>query len=260
MSDGMIPPISDPESLLNNNRGYDNDLAEGPPEVVFNLELVDETILNYMIDVINPKVTKVDRSIPVPIMYANPERWKSVQEDGFVRDPKNDKLQAPLILVRRTKIARNDMTNPSNKYVYKTFTNQWNKRNVYDRFAVQNRITPSMQMRNVLIPDYVTISYDILMWTDYESQMNQLIEQINAENEEWWGNRNAYKFRTRIEDYDKKSELPPTGDRVVRTQFTLNVFAYLLPEQIIRNFKPSSTNDDIYTRKKTIVFTEVEGI
>jgi hypothetical protein len=196
--------------------------------------------------------------VPVPILYANPERWKSVQKDGFMRDPKNDRLQAPMILLRRVKIARDNMTNPSNKYLYKTFTTQWNKRNVYDRFAVQNRIQPSMQLRNVMIPDYVQVTYDIIMWTDYESQMNELIEQINAENEEYWGHRNQYKFRTRIEEYDKKSELPPTDDRVVRTNFILNVFGYLLPDQVIRNFQPSSTNEDSYTKKKVVTFIEVD--
>ena len=31
----------------------------------------------------------------VPVLYGSPERWKSVQKDGFYRD-KNGKIQAPL--------------------------------------------------------------------------------------------------------------------------------------------------------------------
>lgn len=255
----IFPSDINPESLFDTNRANDTRMdGDSPKEITITLEDIDSSVITYLKTIINPTVTENEKSIQVPIIYANPERWATIQKDGFIRDPKNDKLQSPLISLRRVSISRDNMTNPSNKYLHRTFTKQWNKRNIYDRFAVQNQIKPSEQIRTIVIPDYVNIDYEIIMWTDYESQMNQIIEQINFENEEWWGLRNDFKFRTRISEYNKDSRLPPTTDRIVRTNTMLRVFGYLLPSAAISNFKPSQTNKDIFTRKKIITFVEVE--
>lgn len=254
-----VPPESNPEPLLDNNRAHDKDMGgDSPPSINVNLQLIDETIIYYLTDTINPVVTKGDQKVSVPVIYANPEWWKTFQRDKFFRDKQNRDLEPPVITIRRTDITRGQLSNPNNKYVHKTFTKQWNRRNVYDRFAVQNRITPSMQMRQVIIPDYINITYQILIWTDYEIQLNEIIEQINVENDEFWGNRNQYKFRVKIDQYNSESELPTVGERVARASFNMEVAAYLLPEEAIRNFQPMSTNQDIHTRKKVVTIVEIE--
>jgi hypothetical protein len=43
---------------------------------------------------------------PVPIIYGSPERWKSVQRDGFYRDKKG-KIMMPLIVFKRTSVDKN---------------------------------------------------------------------------------------------------------------------------------------------------------
>ncbi len=42
----------------------------------------------------------------VPVMYGSPEKWKSFQKDGYYRDQKG-KIMAPLIMFKRTDIAKN---------------------------------------------------------------------------------------------------------------------------------------------------------
>ena len=42
--------------------------------------------------------------------------------------------------------------------------------------------------------------------------------------------KNKYKFRVRIESFDNQQEVSDGSERVVRTQFTMVVHAYLLPE------------------------------
>lgn len=252
----IIPPVS--TNTEENNRGYDNRMdGDSPPPISITLENVDNSILSYLKDKIAPTVTDNGKAINVPIIYANPERWATIQRDGYIRDEKNDKLQAPIISIRRIDVSRNNMTNPSNKYVHKTFMTQWNRRNAYDRFAVQNNIRPSQQHRTVMIPDYINVDYEAIIWTDYEVQMNQLIEQINFENEEWWGDE-QFKFRTRIDQYNKDSRLPPLSDRVVRSTFNLRVFAYLLPEFAVTQAGQASTNADVFTRKKVVTIVETE--
>ena len=212
----------------------------------------------YIDDVIMPTVVDNDRVVPVEVIYASPERWKSIRKDGYLRDPKNDKLQTPLIALRRTAITRNALTNPSNKYVYQTQQASWNNRNVYDRFAVQNGIKPSQQYNNVIIPDYVDLTYEVLLWTEYQEQMNSLLEQINVENDEWWGLRNQYKFRVRIDDYNNQNELPAENQRYVRTTFNMKVSAYLIPERMVKNFAPASTNWKRYSVKKIVAVMETD--
>ena len=89
-------------------------------------------------------------------------------------------------------------------------------------------------------------------------QMNKLIEQVSFEDDEFWGDRNQYKFRTKIDEYKIENILPVEKDRLVKTSFTLNVSAYLLPERMVDRYgKLMQTSQQRFTTKKTIVFTEV---
>ena len=67
---------------------------------------IDESILFYFENVIRPSVVQNGQRIAVPVIYGAPERWKSMQRDGFLRDEKG-KLMAPLVMFKRTKITRN---------------------------------------------------------------------------------------------------------------------------------------------------------
>ena len=234
------------------------DIKNTNESIFVTLYQIDETLINYIDHVIKPSINDNDRVVPVEVIYASPERWKSIRKDGFMRDPKNDKLQTPLIALRRTAIARNGLTNPSNKYVYQTHKLSWNKNNAYDRFALQNNIQPSEQFNNVIVPDYVDLTYEVLLWTEYQEQMNHLVEQINVENDEWWGLRNQYKFRVRIDNYDNQNELPAENQRFVRTTFNMKVSAYLVPERMVKNFVPSATNQKMFSSKKFVTFIEVD--
>ena len=71
------------------NRGYlysrsDEDIKN--PEVT--LMDMDGAIMSYFDDVIKPSVEDNGENVKVPLMYASPERWKSIQRDGFIKDKK----------------------------------------------------------------------------------------------------------------------------------------------------------------------------
>lgn len=241
------------------NRGLQVRVDDDDNTIYVTLQQIDETLINYVQNIISPTVIDNERVVPVPVVYANPERWKSIRKDGFMRDQDNDKAQTPLIVFRRVNVGRNpDMSNPNNKYLYLTHQTRWNSRNTYDRFAVQNGIRPSLETHQVIVPDYVDITYEVILWTELQSQLNGLIEQINVENEEWWGVKNQYKFRVRIDDYSDGSDLPAENQRFVRTAFNMNVSAYLVPERMISNFTSLSTNSKKYTVKKVISFVETD--
>jgi hypothetical protein len=245
-----------PESIGSTNRGHDT-VFEGQLLTV-TLEKINEILISHLRDTIIPTVDDNGISRAVPILYGDGERWAHVRKEGHLRDSGSDKLLAPLIMIRRVSAKPGKLNNPNNKYNYQTWTTGWNKRNVYDKFAVQNRIIPSQEVRDIIIPDYMDLEYEVIMWTEKQQQMDTLIEQINVENYEFWGNRNNFKFRVNINDgFQGKSELPPSDNRVVRTQFSMTIAAYLLPERAVNNYKIAATSRTRFTNKKVVVKEEV---
>lgn len=240
-----------PDPIGSTNRGNDT-VFEGSQTTV-TLEKINGAVMGYLKDSITPIIKDNDTAITVPILYGDGERWAQVRKEGYIRDPQSDKLLAPLIMLRRANVTPGNLNNPNNKYLYNTTEVGWNRRNVYDRFAVQNNIRPSRKIQNIMIPDYMDIDYEVVMWTELQAQMDSLIEQINVENYEFWGNRNNYKFRVTIDAFQTQNELPPTQDRIIRTQFNMKVAAYLVPERVVKNFKLSSSSHTGFTAKKIVV-------
>lgn len=231
-----------------------------PTPIAINLEKVDTVIMTYLRDHISPTVEDGGKNIIVPIEYANAERWKQVRKDGVIRDGPS-KVQAPLILLRRTGVRRNPLTNPVNRFVTRTFQIGWNRHNSYDQFAVLNRISPSKELVKVMQPDYVDLLYDFLIWTDYVTQMNSVIEQLNVEMDSYWGQRGDFKFRVWVDNYTTENDVPAEGDRYVKYTFQMKVNAYLLPESLVSvDFGIQATDQLKYSPKKVVFTQEIEGL
>lgn len=240
------------------NRGNDTKTNTGDVPISVTLMTIDETLIKYLINRIQPITTQDGKSVKVPIIYGNPERWKSVQKDGVLRD-KFNKIQLPIIMIRRTSIKKNKANSSVNKYLEREFETGWNKYNPYDRFAAINGIKPVKQYIKTVTPDYFDLTYECMVWTEYMEQMNRLVEQISFEDDEYWGERGQYKFRTSIPEYKTDTSLPEIQDRLVRTTFTLNVNAYLLPERMLDKYgKIMQTSQQRFSTKKIVVFNELE--
>jgi hypothetical protein len=250
--------IDVPEELQ--NRGADTKTEPGDqPQISVTLLNIDETIINYLNERIRPITTQDDKFVKVPIVYGNPERWKSVQTDGVLRDNRG-KVQLPIMMLHRTSVKKNtDKTSPINKYLEREFETGWNKYNPYDRFAVLNNIVPVRQRLSTVTPDYFDLVYECMIWTEYTEQMNQLIQQISFEDDEFWGDRGKFKFRTRIDEYKMETKLPADENRLVRTTFSMEVSAYLIPERMIDKYgKLMKTSQQRFTVKKMVKFIEVD--
>ena len=133
---------------------------------------IDATIMYYFNNVIKPEVVENDEIVKVPIMYANPERWSLVQKRGFLYDNKKQ-LIIPLIAFKRTSIEKDDMLSvdkldPKNPQLQYTFQKQYSDKNRYDKFSVQQGLTPTKEL--YAVPCLITLQYicylDILYGTD----------------------------------------------------------------------------------------------
>jgi multidrug efflux pump subunit AcrB len=126
---------------------------------------IDETIIKYLDNVINPTVTDAGRLVKVPVNYASPERWKAIQKDGYLRD-KQGKIQCPVIAVRRTTMQRNDNLMTLNRYLQYPTVKLFSEKNQYDKFSVMSGFKPVKEIYSVAMPDHVIVNYDFIVWTD----------------------------------------------------------------------------------------------
>ena len=193
---------------------------------------IDYAMMEYMTDVVIPDVEENGTKVKVPLIYGNPERWKSATKDGFIRDQRG-RIQIPLIMYKRNSIARDDsLSNTMNRNVsYPTIT-KYNKKQKYDKFSLMNNVTPNVEAFNIAVPDYVTVSYEVMIWTNFTEHMNKIVEQFQYATDEYWGDKKKYKFRVRIDSFDNQTEVGQGSERIVRTTFTMAVNAYLFTKRI----------------------------
>ena len=218
---------------------------------------IDESIFYYFNNVIKPSVMQNNAKKNVPVLYGSPERWHSVQKEGFYRD-RNGKIQLPLIMVKRDSIEKNrnlgnkmDANNPTQ---FGVFEKKWSKKNTYDRFSVLNNRSITKEYQGVVIPDYVNIVYSCVIFTQYIEQMNKLIESINYASDSYWGNPDKFSFRAMIDNYSTSTTLNQGEDRTVKTEFSINLLGHIVPNGI--NTLPQGSSK--YFNKSAVLFgTEV---
>ena len=193
----------------------------------------DAAIMYYFRNTITPTVMEQGEEIKVPIMYANPERWKTIQKNGHLRDSKKQ-LITPVIVFRRTSIARDetmavDKLDANDPKLFYTFEKKYTQENRYDKFAAQKGILPQRELYNVAVPDYVIMSYECIIWTAYIEQMNSIIEKIQYSDGAYWGEPGKFKFKVNVESFEDATEMAD-NERMIKTSFTFNFRGYLIPE------------------------------
>ena len=218
---------------------------------------VDLAIAEHMIDTVLPTVEIFQEKQKVPVVYGNPERWKAVQQDGFLRDKKG-MIQIPMVMFKRNSIARDDaLSSAMNRHVSYPSISKYSKKHKYDKFSAMTGTKKPVEIYDVVMPDYVNITYEVIIWTDFTEHMNKIVEAFQYATDEYWGDKNGFKFRVRIDSFDNTTELSEGSQRIVRTNFTMAVYAYLLPEQ----FDNESTHKKSITPKKVVwgVETDLTG-
>ena len=235
------PQLNKTYSSFSNNQGIeraqetrrDNDTIKTPSCTIYD---VDNAILSYLTDIVQPFVIENEQSIPVPVIFASGEKWSQIRANGFMYDH-DDRMMTPVIALRRNSITERDMLkkldvnwNPEtqNDYARNTllFESKYTKANRYDRFSVLQGTRPSRELYISSIPEFVDVSYDLMIWTEYTEQLNSVIEQIMPLGGFAWGT--TWKFITNIQDYTFENASSPGEDRVVRATLPLTTKATLL--------------------------------
>jgi hypothetical protein len=218
---------------------------------------IDGAIMFYFNNVIKPVVQENDESVKVPIMYSNPERWNTIQKEGYLLDNKKQ-LILPLIVFKRTSIEKDDSLgvdklNPQDPKLFYTFQKKYSKENRYDNFAVQQGLNKTKELYTVAVPDYVSVTYEFIVWTSYTEQMNKIIENIIFSEGSYWGEDGKFKFRTSIDSYTDASEFSVNSERIIKTNFTVTLKGYLIPEE----FNNIITTQKHLTPKRILIGDDV---
>ena len=209
---------------------------------------VDLAIAEHMIDTVVPTVEVFREKVKIPVLYGNPERWKAVRKDGYLRD-KQGVLQIPLIMFKRNSVNRDEsMPSSMNRNVFYPTVTKFSKKHKYDRFSAMTGTQRPVEQYNITMPDYVTVSYEVMIWTDFTEHMNEIVEAFQYATDEYWGDKSGFKFRVKIDSFDNTTEVGEGSQRIVRTTFTMLVNAYLLPEK----FDNELTHKKSFSPKKVV--------
>ena len=233
-SSAGVPPAS-------SKRNRENQISLKGDNVklpVIGLKDIDEAVMYYFNNVIRPVVVQNGTQLNVPVMYGNPERWSAVQRDGFYRD-KAGKIQVPLIMFKKNSVSKDrslgnklDGNEVNNFIIYEK---KYSKRNIYDRFSVVGNRNPSTELYGVVIPDYVTVNYSCVVFTDYIQQCDKIVEAINFASDSYWGDKDRYRFRASIDTFSTTVDMTQGQDRAVKASFDIKLHGYIITDTYNRD-------------------------
>lgn len=225
------------------------------PEFVKGVKLidVDTTIADYMSDVLIPDLQENGNTIKVPLIYGNAERWNGARKNGYLRDQRG-KIQIPLIMFKRNSIERDSSMQHFREQLFMPSYQKYSSKNRYEKFSLQVGAKPVYEMYNVRVPSYVTVTYEVMIWTSFTEHMNKIVEAFQYATDRYWGKEDSYKFRVRLESFDTQQEVGEGTERIIRTTFTMVANAYLLPE----TYNKQPTTKKFFSKKKVVFGIEMD--
>jgi len=252
-------PVS--ETVFDHNRGIDySSKGDTVKNISVGLQDIDEAIMYYFENVIKPNVIQNGKQLSVPVIYGSPERWKSVQADGFYRD-NSGRLMVPLIMFKRDNVEKNrtigNSLDGNTVHLYQVIKSKYNSRNAYDQFDVLNNRKPSEKYYLTAVPDYLTLTYNCVIFTDYVEQNNKLVEAIEFASDAYWGDPNRWKFRAMIDSFATTTLLEEGTDRAAKSTFTIKVNGYIIPTTV--NAEMAAISNKFYTKSQIIFDYETTG-
>jgi hypothetical protein len=238
------------------NASRENQIKAASDDVKHSITLydVDYAIMSYLEDVVLPTLDNNGKAQKIPVIYGNSERWNGSRKQGVLRDAAGI-IQLPLLMLRRTSISKNDNMPMLNRHVSYQAIQKYSKNNRYDRFSLLgSRVSPKYEIFNITMPDYVEISYECMVWTAYVEQLNTVVESLTFASDEYWGDKQKFKFNTIVTDYNIVNEVSETKERINRIECNFSVQAYLLPEK----FDGENTTKKYINTRKVVMTTEVD--
>lgn len=190
---------------------------------------VDYAILYHLENTIKPTITEGNDIVTVPFIFASAEKWASIKKYGFIRDNQG-KILTPMISIRRAGITpredlkRMNVSEASENRII--LEKKYSAQNRYDAFSLTRNKQPNKEFYALSIPKFVELQYELIIWTNYTFQMNEIIEQLLWFDGKAFGD--TYKFITHVESPTPDQTNTIGEDRLVKTTISLRTKAYIL--------------------------------
>lgn len=247
-----VPTIDAPPGQPEFNRAFEISMKGDTDKIpTIGIKDIDEAVQYYFDNRLKLSVVQNNTKLMVPVIYGSPERWKSIQADGFYRD-NNGKIQVPLIMYKRETIEQNrELTNKIDGNLAQNLMmlkKKFSRRNIYDNFYLLSDQRPQEEWMLAIVPDYVTITYSCILFTDFVEQNNKLVEAINFAAGSYWGDPQRFVFKTRIDSFSTQTILEEGTDRAIKSSFNMILTGYLIPDSINAEIARISTKFHNFTK------------
>jgi hypothetical protein len=128
-----------------------------------------------------------------------------------------------------------------------------------NNISVLNGYEPITTYQTIILPDYVNLTYNCIIYTYYVEQLNHVIESINYAADTYWGNPERFKFRATINSYQTVNELNTGTERMVRGTFDIKMNGYIIPSTVQSDLesapKISTANKVVFSTETTEALT-----
>jgi hypothetical protein len=236
----------------------DDDVIKSTRRSIYDIDYAMKAFIDKEIQ---PQIIDNNVIIPVSVIFANGEKWDNVRRLGYMRDEKG-MLQSPSIMLKRNSFSERDSyktldvnRNPSNNYLI--HKNQYSARNRYEDTLFPFPLAqpaPSIPVYVVDIPKYVTVEYDMMLWCDFSTQLNELVNQVFTYNRFSWGvGENRYHTTLGAVTFETVNTVGE--DRLVRASIPMTVLGTLQNEHEVR----TSSIKKMYSIKKLTFETTITG-
>ena len=181
-----------------------------------------------------------DQSRKVPVVFSTGERFALTRRRQPIRD-RNNALILPVIAIHRNNFQENDIF-PGNvaKAGHTATRRNLNNLSYIDdksgnllRNEIENNI---FEIITVPYPTFMCLTYEVIFWTQYMQQMNQIIETMFSQFD---GQDNGFRIKSKtgheyvayvrgpISNQDNFSDFS-SDERIIKYSFEIKVPTYLL--------------------------------
>lgn len=218
------------------------------------IENIDFAVYDWLNDKLNLSCNSKDGFKKVPVVWVTPERVFQIKENKEFRDA-DGTLNVPMITVERTsmiKDQKNSATyfsniNPDKNYniisqrIDQKKTSEFTNATSYRRNKSIKFVTPSKlnqkvvyKFSSVQLPVYVTFMYNISLFTQFQQQMNEIVQPFLSRTgsiNHFIIERNGFKYECFIEpNIDVKNNISSIEEEERRyiTNITIKVLGVVV--------------------------------
>tara|TARA_Y100001938_G_scaffold146747_1_gene226345 strand:- start:790 stop:1635 length:846 start_codon:yes stop_codon:yes gene_type:complete len=225
------------------------------------LKDVDTAVISHIKNVLRLKVRDNGEMVDVPVLYANQERWANIKTNGVMRDSKGSVI-LPVITLKRNAL-NFDERYPDWKHdvqgdkIQIVRGQMWSADNYYSNFTVQEGEKPVVENIMTTVPQYILTNYSFVVFTTYMEQMNSIVETFVQQSNTYWGDNTSYRFLCKVDGGISDATTMDVGsERLIRSEFTVNLNGYLIPETIANIVDNKKFNAKKVREGGKIVFSE----